>query len=215
LVSSEQTPKKKGKQTVCNYDFLTSEYQQGMLAGLFLASNLSLNKKLKILHLGTGAGVMPMFLRTQLDECLESITTIDNNANMLKIAEKYFGFHPDEKLVSLCQDAYEYIENTKLPKDNLFDIAIMDINYTEEDLHISPPWKFLTTEFLQKIANEFLNQDCAYFCINVIYYSEEAKTKVHDCFKAVKNFHKLAVFEVDEGNNKVFVLSRNKLAVPQ
>ena len=156
-----------------------------------------------------------MFLRTQLDECLESITTIDNNANMLKIAEKYFGFHPDEKLVSLCQDAYEYIENTKLPKDNLFDIAIMDINYTEEDLHISPPWKFLTTEFLQKIADEFLNQDCAYFCINVIYYSEEAKTKVHDCFKAVKNFHKLAVFEVDEGNNKVFVLSRNKLAVPQ
>lgn len=63
IVSSEQTPKKKGKTTVCNYDLLTNEYQQGMLAGLFMASNLALNKKLKILHLGTGAGVMPMFLR--------------------------------------------------------------------------------------------------------------------------------------------------------
>ena len=131
-----------------NYDYLTSEYQQVMLSGLFMASNLGLKKDLRILHMGTGAGVFPMFLRTQLNECLESITTIDNNADMLKVAEKYFGFHTDEKLVSLCEDAFDYVNNTKVPKEKLFDIIVMDINFSEEDKLISPPWKFLSTEFL-------------------------------------------------------------------
>jgi len=49
---------------VLNYDFLTSEYQQAILAGLFMVPDLAGEevKPLKILHLGTGAGVMPMFL---------------------------------------------------------------------------------------------------------------------------------------------------------
>jgi ubiquinone/menaquinone biosynthesis C-methylase UbiE len=62
-----------------------------MMTSLFLNPNL-VNKPMNVLHLGTGAGIMPMFLQQQFGDQIEKITTIDNSEDMLKIAEKYFGF---------------------------------------------------------------------------------------------------------------------------
>jgi spermidine synthase len=59
---SEQAPVKKGKMAILNHDFLTNEYQQAMMAALFLAPDL-VKKPMNVLHLGTGAGIMPMFLQ--------------------------------------------------------------------------------------------------------------------------------------------------------
>ncbi len=48
---------------IYNHDFLVSAYQQAIVSGLALVPDLAAeNKKLNILHLGTGAGVLPMFL---------------------------------------------------------------------------------------------------------------------------------------------------------
>ena len=63
LANSKMCPKKKGKVAVVNHDFLTSEYQQLMLAGMSQAPELKDVEKLRILHLGTGAGIFPMFLK--------------------------------------------------------------------------------------------------------------------------------------------------------
>ena len=84
-----------------------------MLSGLFLASSLQ-DKKMNILHLGTGAGVMPSFLKSQLGNSIEKITTIDNNADILKVAEKYFGFVTKDTVIeSICADAFEWVNNSK------------------------------------------------------------------------------------------------------
>lgn len=32
-----------------------------------------------------------------------------------------------------------------------FDMIFMDVNYEEDNVHLSPPRKFLETEFLQKL----------------------------------------------------------------
>jgi len=84
----------------------------------------------------------------------------------------------------------------------------MDINYTEEDLNISPPWKFLDTEFLQKVVD--LADDNALIALNVLYYSKDAKQKVFDNISAIKGVTKMAFFEPEESNNRVFLLSTSK-----
>lgn len=108
LANSEMCPPKKGKVAILNHTHLTNEYQQGMLAALFMTPGFGTNS-INALHLGTGAGIMPMFLKEQLGDKLAKVTTIDNNPSMLKVAEKYFGFLPDDKIESLCTDAYEFV----------------------------------------------------------------------------------------------------------
>ena len=100
---------------------------------------------------------------------------------MLTVAEKHFGFQPGDKIESLCTDAYDFIEKSQ--EKGAFDLIIMDINYTEDDLKISPPWKFLETEFLQKIVD--LANDNALIALNILYYSNEAKKRVFDNIKAI------------------------------
>lgn len=50
---------------------------------------------------------------------------------------------------SVVADAYKYVDDAS--SGSKFDIVIMDLNYEEENLHLSPPQKFLDTEFLDKL----------------------------------------------------------------
>jgi hypothetical protein len=79
----------------------------------------------------------------------------------------------------------------------------MDINYSEEDKNISPPWKFLETDFLQKLCE--LGSDSCLIVLNILYYSEDAKKRVFDNILSLKNIDKKCMFE-SEDNNKVFFL---------
>jgi spermidine synthase len=176
-----------------------------MLSGLFLTPGFG-DKPVNVLHLGTGAGIMPMFLKEQLGEKLNKITTIDNNAQMLTVAERYFGFQAGEKLESVCADAYDYVASSS--DKGAFDMIIMDINYSEEDLNISPPWKFLETEFLQKVVD--LANDNALIALNVLYYSKDAKARVFENIKAIQGVSKKALVEVEDCNNRIFMLSTSK-----
>ena len=77
---------------------------------------------------------------------------------------------------------------SKKSKGKKFDLIIMDINYTEEDKNISPPWKFLETEFLQKICD--MGSENCLIAFNILYYSADAKKKVFDNILALKNIDK-------------------------
>ncbi len=63
-----------------------------MLAAPSLTLKLVEKTGLRILVLGTGAGLLPTFLRQQFDSRLSEIITIDINEEVLKIAKDYFGF---------------------------------------------------------------------------------------------------------------------------
>ena len=201
VANSEQCPAKKGKKAILYQEFLNNEYQQAMMAALMMVPDL-VKKPMEVLHLGTGAGIMPMFLQNQFGDNISKITTIDNSKEMLQIAEKYFGFQNGDKIDSLCEDAFEYVQKSKNQK---FDLIIMDINYTEEDKNISPPWKFLESDFLQKIV-EMGSEQCL-IAFNILYYSTDAKKRVFDNISALKNIENTLMFESSE-NNKVFFLAK-------
>lgn len=129
-------PKKKQRVLVYNHDFLCAEYQYSMLTGFSMTAGLYNKDKVRALVLGTGAGLLPMFLRSQLGEALSELVTVEINPEMLKVAKEYFGFSEDEKVKAVIQDAYEYVNQGGAEN---FDIILMDINYEEADLGISPP----------------------------------------------------------------------------
>ena len=56
-----------------------------MLAAPALNVKLADKNQLKILVLGTGAGLLPMFLRWQLNSVLAEITTVDINPEVINV----------------------------------------------------------------------------------------------------------------------------------
>lgn len=61
---------------------------------------------------GTGAGILPMFLKNNFNsEQVKSITTVDINPDMVELAEKYFGFDADASspINSVIADAYAFL----------------------------------------------------------------------------------------------------------
>ena len=117
--SSVLKPKKKQKEVIFDRDTLTCEYHHAMLAGLALvceklAAKVKASeegKKLNILVLGTGTGILTMFLRQHFAPCLEKITTVEIDAGVLLVARDHFGLKvEDDPLIdSVCADAYEFV----------------------------------------------------------------------------------------------------------
>jgi spermidine synthase len=149
--TSPIAPKKKQRVLVYNHELLCCEYQYAMLAGPALTVRLAEKTGLRILVLGTGAGLLPMFLRGQLGDKLAEIITLDINPEVIKIAQDYFGFVEEEKLKSVIADAYRYVVDYQVSPATKFDMIFMDINYEEDNVQLSPPRKFLTQEFLSKL----------------------------------------------------------------
>lgn len=149
--TSPIAPKKKQRVLVYNHDLLCCEYQYAMLAGPALSLKIAEKTGLRVLVLGTGAGLLPMFLRGQLGDKLAEIITVDINSEVLKIAKEYCGFLEDDKLKSVIADAYRFVNDYQVTPATKFDMIFMDINYEEDNIQLSPPRKFLSQEFLAKL----------------------------------------------------------------
>ena len=209
LLANTEVKKKKGKTAVLNTEFLVSEYQQAMLAGLYQVPSLAFeeNQKLNILHLGTGAGVMPSFLQSQLGDKLHRVTTVDLNKDIVTLAQKYFGFNPEhEQIESVIADAHKYV----LDCNQKFDIIICDVNCTMEDQTISPPWNFFSEEFLTKLVS-LLEDQASYLAMNILYYDEASKKRVFESLKSHirPKVDKISFLEMEDWSNKLFVATRD------
>lgn len=77
--------KKKNRVLVFNHELLCCEYQYAMLAAPSLSLGLAEKKDLRILILGTGAGLLPMFLRGQLGNNLKELVTVDINPEVIRV----------------------------------------------------------------------------------------------------------------------------------
>lgn len=56
-----------------------------MLSGLSLVPHIADKKNVRILVLGTGAGLLPMFLKSQLGDKVKEIVTVDINPEIVKV----------------------------------------------------------------------------------------------------------------------------------
>ena len=79
---------------------------------------------------------------------------MDISEEMVKIGKEYFGFREDEVVKSVIADAYEYVE--KIQGGEKFHIIFMDVNYEEKEVGMSPPFKFVQTDFLNKLLVIFM-----------------------------------------------------------
>jgi len=115
-------PKKKQKEVIFDRESLTYEYHHAMIAGLCLSAEklcakfkiADLDKKLNILLLGTGTGILPMFLRQHLSKHLDKITTVEVDAGVLLAGRDHFGFsiENEPQIDSVCAEAHEWVMST-------------------------------------------------------------------------------------------------------
>jgi hypothetical protein len=80
-----------------------------------------------------------------------------------------------------------------------------------EDQTISPPWNFFSELFLTKLVS-LLDDEASYMAMNVLYYDEESKKKVIEALKTHvrSKVDKMALLEVEDWTNKVFVMAKDK-----
>ena len=192
-------PKKKQRELIFDRDVLTCEYHSAMLAGLSLIGDALIEKcklghKLSILVLGTGAGVFSMFLRHHFGSHLDSLVTVDINPNMVKVATENFGFHPDDILKSEIADAYQFVASQK-PES--YDIVVLDVNYEEDDLKVSPPKKYFEPDFISSLHR--IAKPNALIAFNSI-IDEAHKSKLHTQLKQVKDSVKFVTKSQNDKN---------------
>lgn len=199
-------PKKKQRELIFDRDVLTCEYHCAMLAGLSLIGETLIEKaknaeKLNVLVLGTGAGVFSMFLRHHFAAQLDSLVTVDINPAIVKAAQEYFGFHPDATLRSEIADAYEFVNSAK-PES--FDIVIMDVNYEEGDIKVSPPKKFFEPDFIRQL--HAIAKPTALIAINTI-IDESHKPKLLTQIRQVKESIKF-ITKAQNDKNEVLLFAK-------
>ena len=184
-----------------------------MLSGLCLVTekvcaaikNSDLNKKLNILVLGTGTGILTMFLRQHFSTFLEKITTVDNDAGVLLAGRDHFGFNAehDPMIESVCADAHEFVWGQSA---NSFDLVIMDVNYEEDSVNISPPLKFFTPEFLNQLV-EITCEEGGLIAINVVVSEDKNRKKVVQALKATAGCARFSS-GMQEESNEVFYMAK-------
>lgn len=213
LTKSKLFPEDEKTKVIINHKVLCSDYERAIIAGLATIPGLVVEKpQFKILVLGTGAGVFPMFMKSNVPNAV--IHAVDKDAETLKLGEEYFGFRPDERLVSHCKMAEEYLKELGEKKEkNPYDMVIVDINNPDLSTGISPSENFYSKDFLSQLKaiageNEFM------VAINTIFRGNEAKR-----VEAIEVFKQLfeVVFSIksDKEANEVFFMISAKSVAPE
>ncbi|KAG9447913.1 hypothetical protein H6P81_014041 [Aristolochia fimbriata] len=99
-----------------DHSFLASSYHTGIISGLALmASDLesaaSQGKGIRMVLIGLGAGLLPMFLRKCMP--LLEIDVVELDPVVLDISREYFGFKEDEKLQVHIADGIQYVRGVE------------------------------------------------------------------------------------------------------
>jgi len=121
---------------------------------------------------------------------------------MIEVAKEHFGFKEDEKLASVCADAWTFIDEYKGDK---FDALFMDVNFEEDNVAISPPVKFLQPEFLEKTLDQV--QDGGYLAINLLIDDKKDLEMVLGFVRQVKGARKF-MSKATEDKNIVIMMHK-------
>jgi len=132
----------KGSQSIYNPD-KPDKIVSGYAKYGFLALLAFEQPPQRVLFVGIGGGIMPMYLRKHFPETRIEIVEIDKN--ILAIAEKYFGFGKDSKMNIFFEDGRGFVNKSK----EKYDIIFLDV-YNAEGI----PFQFTTVEFFFEIKKK-------------------------------------------------------------
>ena len=139
---------------------------------------------MNILVLGTGTGVLPMFIKTHFAKYLEKVTTVEIDAGVLLVGRDHFGFNLDNEpqIESVCADAYEYVMGSDA--SGHYDMVFVDLNYEDGESKTSPPAKFFAPEFLGKL-HDMIVPEGGLIAMNSISKDAAGRRKIVQAFKAL------------------------------
>ncbi len=134
-----------------NHKVLCSDYARAIVAGLAAIGHVIISKpKFRVTILGTGAGSLSMFFKQNIANAV--VDTVDSDSSIIDIGKTYFGFHPDDRLVSHCVDAEKYMKALYARKEpNPYDLVVVDLNNPDFSTGINPGPAFLSKEFLTDV----------------------------------------------------------------
>jgi spermidine synthase len=119
-------------------DRLLFEYTRMMLGALFLAPQPG-----NILIIGLGGGTLPRTLRQLLPNAEIDVVEID--PAVVRVAQQYFGFHPDPRMSVIEEDGRAYVRRI-LRSDKRYQLIMLDA-YDSQYI----PEHMLTREFLSQV----------------------------------------------------------------
>lgn len=215
---------------------LASSYHSGIISGLSLiASKLEsavlLQRKVRTIVIGLGAGILPMFLR----ECLPvlDIEVVELDPMVLVLAKDYFGFKEDEQLKVHIGDGIKFLQDDKIMRSpeiilknepspscqasngessninngNMHSglkILIIDADSSDLSSGLScPPADFVEESFLLTVK-DFLSEG-GLFAVNLVSRSPDIRNMVILRMKKVFNY--LFSLELEEDVNEVIIAS--------
>src|SRR5665213_682459 len=119
---------------------LVFEYTQMMLGALYLAP-----QPRSILIIGLGGGTLPHTLEQLLPQA--DIDVVEIDPAVVRVAQQYFGFHPDARVHVIVQDGRAYVRHM-LRGNKHYQLIMLDA-YERQYI----PEHMLTREFLQEVRS--------------------------------------------------------------
>lgn len=153
-----------------DYHFLTSEYHQLMVAELSLLSPLipvsPSSPPLRLLLIGLGGGVFPMFLHQHFPWL--SLDVVELDPAVAAVAKECFGFKEDDRMHLHIAEGVQFVRdrlvdaqkggnkdnnnNTSANPDKCYNIIIVDVDSKDVTVGMScPPAAFLEPTFLDAV----------------------------------------------------------------
>ncbi|KAJ4790958.1 Methyltransferase-like protein 13 [Rhynchospora pubera] len=205
---------------------LASSYHTGILSGFSLiASSLEAaveaGEKVKVVIVGLGAGLLPMFLH----ECLPflQIEVIELDPVVVDLAKKHFGFIEDQRMKVHVGDGVKYVfesaqRQNNISKDvssgesNIKETRILVIDADSSDLSsgLTCPHPNFVEEVFLKSAKEFLSQG-GLFITNLVSRSAHMREHVISCMKEV--FDHLYSLQLEEEVNEILYACTDKTKI--
>jgi len=113
-------------------DHLELPYARSMMAGLAVCP-----QPRRVLIIGLGGGTIPSFLHKHFPQA--TIHVVDIDPEVVRVAERFFGFRQDDRLRAFVADGRRFIEQVREP----YDVIFLDA-YSAD----SVPYHLTTREFL-------------------------------------------------------------------
>ncbi|MCF6174670.1 MAG: fused MFS/spermidine synthase [Victivallaceae bacterium] len=147
----------------------------------------------KYLFLGMGAGIMPRFILRHFPEAEIDIVELD--PAVPKIAEKYFGYKPNDKTTIITADARVYVNQCK----KRYDVIIVDVYNAK-----AVPFAVTTQEFFSRLK-ECLNPK-GVVGVNLANLGNK-KFLVSELFTISQVFNHLLIYACPDNSNFIPIFS--------
>ncbi|XP_024531063.1 methyltransferase-like protein 13 [Selaginella moellendorffii] len=196
-----------------DHSYLASPYHEGMVAGLSLIATkiescVSSKEQIRVMIVGLGAGLLPMFLYKHFP--FNSIEVVELDPVVADLAKRHFGFVEDDRMQlrlgdglaavdAIAKQEMEEQANSENTRHKLH-ILLIDADSSDPSNGLScPPEEFLLETFLRS-AKAALEPE-GILVINVVSRAREPHIQADQ--RMCKIFSEVYSLQVDEDVNRV------------